>query len=136
MINYKYNDNVMDWYYVREEVFVKEQGFVNEFDELDGTSYHITMYKDNELMGCGRYFKDNDTYVIGRIALLKPFRGKGYSKLLIEEIERRIRLLGGTSAKLHAQCRAMPVYHKFGYQEYGEVEYDEHVEHMWMRKEF
>ena len=135
MINFKYSNNKQDWYYVREEVFVKEQGFANEFDDIDETCHHITMYENDTLMGCGRYFKDEDDYVIGRIALLKVFRGKGYSKMLIGEIERQIKLLGGCSSKLHAQCRVMPVYNKLGYKEYGEIEYDEHVEHMWMRKE-
>ncbi|MBR3840374.1 MAG: GNAT family N-acetyltransferase [Erysipelotrichales bacterium] len=136
MINYKYNDNVIDWYYVREEVFIKEQGFMNEFDDLDNISYHITMYEDDYLIGCGRYYKDEDYYVLGRIAILKPYRGNGYSKVLISEIEHQIKLLGGNKIKLHAQCRAMPVYNKLGYREYGEIEYDEHVEHIWMRKEF
>ena len=135
MIHFKYDNNQNDWYYVREEVFVKEQGFQNEFDDLDNTSLHITMYIDNELAGCGRYFKDDEYYVIGRIALLANYRKKGLSKILITEIENQIKNLGGTKTKLHAQCRAMPIYHAVGYKEYGEIEYDEHVEHIWMKKE-
>ena len=35
---------------------------------------------------------------------------------------------------LHAQCRATPFYERRGYEQYGPVELDEHVEHIWMRK--
>lgn len=134
MINFKMNNNEADWHFVREEVFVNEQGFHNEFDELDAICTHITMYDDEELIGCGRYYKDEVYYVIGRIALLKEYRGKGLSKILISEIEQQIVNNGGQKVKLHAQCRAIPVYRSLGYEPYGEIELDEHVEHIWMRK--
>ena len=36
---------------------------------------------------------------------------------------------------LHAQCRAEAFYQKCGYTPYGEIDYDEGVAHIHMRKE-
>ena len=44
MIEIKTKDNEQDYRYVRIEVFMKEQGFQNEFDEIDATAVHITVY--------------------------------------------------------------------------------------------
>ena len=38
MIEIKTKDNEQDYRYVRIEVFMKEQGFQNEFDEIDAIS--------------------------------------------------------------------------------------------------
>lgn len=41
--------------YIREEVFVKEQGFHNEFDEIDSRAIHLVILwkaKPPELPGC------------------------------------------------------------------------------------
>lgn len=135
MISFKFKDNYTDWHYVREEVFEKEQGFKEEFDDIDNWCTHVTMYEDDVLIGCGRYFKDDECYVIGRIALLMPYRKKGYSKVLISEIEKQIIAVGGKKIKLHSQCVATGVYAKCGYTPYGEIEYEEHVEHIWMGKD-
>ena len=32
---------------IREEVFMSEQGFKNEFDETDGKAFHLVMYDNN-----------------------------------------------------------------------------------------
>ena len=56
MIEIKTKDNEQDYRYVRIEVFMKEQGFQNEFDEIDATAVHITVYVDGTLAGCARCF--------------------------------------------------------------------------------
>lgn len=57
MIEIKTKDNEQDYRYVRIEVFMKEQGFQNEFDEIDATAVHITVYVDGTLAGCARCFQ-------------------------------------------------------------------------------
>ena len=32
---------------VRQRVFVEEQGFENEFDEIDDFAYHLVVYQNN-----------------------------------------------------------------------------------------
>ena len=45
-----------DAYKIREDVFIKEQGFVNELDEIDNIATHIVLYIDNEPVGTCRVF--------------------------------------------------------------------------------
>ena len=50
---------------IRIEVFVKEQGFKNEFDEIDTISHHIFVFDEGKPIGTCRFFKENDHYTIG-----------------------------------------------------------------------
>ena len=55
---------------IRIEVFMKEQGFKNEFDEIDTISHHIVVYDEGKPIGTCRFFKENNHYTIGRVAVL------------------------------------------------------------------
>lgn len=60
---------------IREEVFVKEQGFKDEFDSIDDKAFHLVFFDRNNAYGVCRYFKDdNGEYVIGRVAVVKSYR--------------------------------------------------------------
>ena len=74
MIEIKTKDNEQDYRYVRIEVFMKEQGFQNEFDEIDATAVHITVYVDGTLAGCARCFpkEEEAAWVFGRISPVSP----------------------------------------------------------------
>ena len=39
---------------IREEVFVREQGFDEEFDEEDGKAIHALLFHDGEALAVGR----------------------------------------------------------------------------------
>lgn len=60
--------------YDQEEVFVKEQGFQNEFDDIDDFATHICIYEDGKALGCVRFYVENDKMRIGRLAVLKQAR--------------------------------------------------------------
>lgn len=137
MITYKLCDNEADWRYVREQVFMIEQGFHEEFDEIDQTAEHITIYEDSKLVGCGRLYpkyKSGDCYCIGRIAIMSEFRKLGYGAVVIEKLEAIAKKNCAMSVELDAQCRAMNFYEKLGYEACGEIHLDEHVPHIKMRK--
>lgn len=126
---------------VRERVFMEEQGFANEFDEIDDdpATVHVTLYADGELVGCARTFPDPDhpepgRWVFGRLAVLPEYRHGGFGVALLTESERLAREAGATELHLHAQCRVTPFYERAGYEQYGPEELDEHVPHIWMRK--
>lgn len=61
-------------------------------------------------------------------------RRGGFGAALLAESERLAREAGATEMHLHAQCRVTPFYGRMGYAQYGPVELDEHVEHIWMEK--
>ena len=54
---------------LRKLVFVDEQGFQNEFDEIDENdkTKHIVVYKDSEPIGTCRFYMKDGEYNIGRL---------------------------------------------------------------------
>ena len=123
---------------IRISVFCDEQGFQEEFDELDETAIHVVAYDDNDTpMGTCRYSPTEKAgeYLIGRIAVSRTYRGQGIGGKLVTEAERQIRALGGSRAHIGAQVRAMPFYESLGYRSVGDRYMDEHVEHQGMEKQ-
>ncbi len=131
-------DRKDDAFEVRRRVYVEEQGFANEFEPIDDTAIHVTLYVDGVLCGCARVFPGPDGesgFVFGRLAVLPEFRHQGLAGVLLDTTEDKVRELGGTRIDLHAQCHVVPFYEAHGYQAYGDVGLDEGVEHIWMAKE-
>jgi len=121
---------------IRIEVFVKEQGFENEFDEIDTISHHIVAFDERKPIGTCRFFKENDHYTIGRVAVLKEYRNQHMGNLLLESAENEIKKLNGDLIVVHAQVRIHPFYEKQGYIQFGQIDDDEGVPHMWMKKRY
>lgn len=121
---------------IRKTVFVEEQGFQNEIDDLDekGRAIHIVLFYDDEAIGTCRYYKKNGEYRIGRIAVLKEYRGNGYGAALVKRAEEKIYEEGGREAVLSAQMRTKGFYEKSGYESEGEVYMEEMCPHIKMRK--
>lgn len=119
---------------IRKEVFQKEQGFVNEFDETDARAVHAVLYIKNEPAGTCRYFEEKDGWHIGRLAVLKSFRGAHLGAALLQFAEQRIRARGGKIVMLSAQERARAFYEKQGYIAYGDAFCEEECPHIAMQK--
>lgn len=122
---------------IREAVFIKEQGFKNEFDEIDSRAAHIVLYSDdNKPIATCRVFKneETDTYTFGRLAVIKEYRGRSLGSLMIKEAEKYVVQKGGKELVLHAQCRVVDFYKKSGFTEFGEIGEDEGCPHIWMKK--
>ena len=119
---------------IREEVFVKEQGFEEEFDSVDNIATHILAYDENKVVATCRFFKQENYYLIGRIAVIKEYRGSGIGREMIRYAEEQIKIIGGKEIKIHAQLRAQGFYTKLGYLSTGDCDYDEGCEHIWMKK--
>ena len=75
---------------IRKEVFMDEQGFCNEFDEIDKIAFHAVLYEDDRAAATGRMYyddKEHHCYVIGRLAVDKACRGKQYGARLLRFME-------------------------------------------------
>ena len=122
---------------IRTRVFVEEQGFKNEFDEIDSTATHIICYIDNTAIATGRLFLDENSkeYHIGRIAVDKSYRGKGIGGKILNYAENLVKEMGGKTLSLSAQERASRFYEKQGYCKKGEPYLDEYCPHIFMTKE-
>lgn len=122
---------------IREAVFREEQGFQNEFDEIDHTATHIVLFNEDELpVATCRVFwnKTMNTYTLGRLAVIKKCRGKNIGSAIVREAEKCVQEKGGKSIVLHSQCQAAGFYKKLGYEEFGDIENEEGCPHIWMRK--
>lgn len=121
---------------IRMAVFVEEQGFNEEFDTIDDISTHLVLFCDDKAAAVCRFYFDDikKEYLIGRLAVLPQYRGKGYGADLVIEAERMIRSRGGSSISLHSQCQAQRFYEKLGFFAYGESDFDEDCPHQWMTK--
>lgn len=136
MINFKVtNTRSEDEKMIRETVFIEEQKFKIEFDDIDDIATHIVMYLDNQPVGCCRLYIQKNEYHIGRIAVLKPYRGKGYGEKILLQAEKVAKEKGIDCINLSAQVRASGFYEKLGYKKYGEIYFDEYCEHIAMKKD-
>ena len=115
---------------IRIEVFMKEQGFENEFDDIYTISHHIVVFDEGKPIGTCRFFKENNHYTIGRVAVLKEYRNQHIGNLLLESAENEIKKLNGDLIVVHAQVRVSPFYEKQGYIQFGQIDDDEGVPHM------
>lgn len=123
---------------IRKKVFMDEQGFENEFDDIDKVASHIVMYNEKEepVATC-RLFESSEKnkYIFGRLAVIVSYRGMNIGTKMIKEAEKLVLKKGGISMSLHAQCRVKSFYEKSGYTESGEIDDDEGCPHIWMSKQ-
>lgn len=124
--------------YVRITVFVEEQGFRDQFDEIDKVAAHFVAFdENNQPIGTCRVFvsEDKDIYLLGRLAVVKEYRGKGLGGQIVSCAEKHVKEVGGKELRLHAQYQVAEFYEKLGYTSYGEIEEEEGHPHIWMKKE-
>jgi|LSQX01.3.fsa_nt_gb predicted GNAT family N-acyltransferase len=120
---------------LRQEVFVDEQGFVDEFDAFDAIAYHVTLYKEAVCVGVGRVYQDSDgSFHLGRIAIKKEERHKGYGRIIMDELEQLARRQGAKKLALSSQVQALKFYERCGYQAVGPRHMEQHCPHQNMIK--
>lgn len=121
---------------VRQHVFVEEQGYQLEFDEIDAAAWHILLMDGDRPVATGRTFPDETgCWHIGRVAVEKEYRGQAIGKLVVAGLEEQIRQLGGRRAVLSAQLHARRFYESMGYTAFGDTVYDEGQPHITMEKQ-
>lgn len=122
---------------IREEVFVEEQGFQQEFDETDSDAVHLVWYEAGEAAATCRYYAGDKEgiYWLGRLAVRKRFRSRHIGEKILSAAEGEIGRRGGTAIHLSSQVRAKEFYVKCGYHAIGEEYMDEYCPHIEMKKE-
>lgn len=131
-----YDEVVPEARYIRETVFLQEQGFEKEYDENDNVAKTIVIYDGDEAVGtCRLYWDDNVCcHHVGRIAVPKHRRGEGLGALVVTEAERVIKELGGKEVFISGQIQVAQFYKKLGYTQYGEVYMEENHPHVALKK--
>lgn len=122
---------------IRTEVFIDEQGFESEFDDIDSSSWHLVLFYNDYPIGCARFYsEDPETYHIGRVAVRKAFRNKKIGTYLLRFVETKIKELGGRWALVSSQLDKKGFYEKCGYHvaKEGEITFEEGCPHIDMAK--
>lgn len=121
---------------IRKEVFMNEQGFLQEFDEIDNIAWHIVLYdEDKPVAVCRVFYNEKEKfYVVGRVAVNKEYRGQGIGNKMLIEAENFVKSKKGKKIKLSAQSRVEKFYLKQGYERTGEEYLDEGCPHIGLIK--
>lgn len=120
---------------IREAVFVREQGFVQEFDERDGKAKHVLLLFCGEPAGTCRFWLEGREAHIGRVAVTGAMRGRGAGARLLAAAEAAAKEAGAAACVLCAQVRAAGFYGRCGYAACSEVFDEEGCPHVRMRKQ-
>ncbi len=122
---------------VREEVFIYEQGFSYDYDEMDNVSVHIVGFEGDEPIAACRVFESENkgVFILGRLAVKKACRNRGFGGEMVDAAKEYAKSVGGRHLILHSQLQAKGFYEKLGFREYGEIEYEEDCPHIWMKTE-
>jgi len=118
---------------VRETVFVQEQRVPVELelDELDPRSRHVLARdRDGRAIGTARLTPEGR---IGRMAVLREWRGSGVGSALLHALLRLAREDGRDGVALNAQVEAIPFYARHGFVAQGERFMEAGIEHQAMR---
>lgn len=72
---------------IREAVFMKEQGFKNEFDDIDLLALHLILYDGSQPAATCRLFPaaEQGVYLLGRLAVVKTYRGQKLGQRMLRE---------------------------------------------------
>ncbi|MBE8596708.1 GNAT family N-acetyltransferase [Xenorhabdus sp. BG5] len=120
---------------IRKQVFTDEQGFDAEIDidEYDDIALHVVVFDGEKPIGVLRGIqKDNNILKVGRVAVLRHYRGQGIGRKVMEFIKDFGRKNNIETIILSAQCHAQPFYESLGYQTQGEIYLEEGAEHIFM----
>lgn len=119
---------------IREDVFLTEQGFSTEYDDIDRMAYHFIVYDGEKPVATARLYGNEAPYHIGRVAVVKEYRSKGIGAYIMLQMENFAREQGMGTLTLSAQLRATDFYRKCGYNECGDEYMDEFCPHIDMLK--
>lgn len=118
---------------IRVEVFIREQG-VPEDDEWDdqdaGAQHFLARTADASVIGTARLTPAGR---FGRLAVLRPWRGRGVGAALLRSALEAARLKGLPEVVLAAQVHALDFYARAGFEAHGEIFDDAGIPHRWMR---
>jgi len=115
--------------YIREQVFIQEQGIApeDEWDDLDTTVLHFIVYDKEQPIATARLLPQHS---VGRVAVLVPYRKQGIGKILMQHIIEYARGHKLPYLKLSAQTYVTAFYEALGFHVQGEVYQDCGIPHI------
>lgn len=109
--------------FIRKQVFIIEQNIPEEeeWDDQDMISDHFVVYDQDQPIATARLLQNNS---VGRVAVLKTYRGQGIGRMIMLEIIRQAHQQDRTFLQLSSQVHAISFYEKLGFSIQGDA-YDE-----------
>jgi predicted GNAT family N-acyltransferase len=120
---------------IRTSVFVDEQHVPEEL-EWDGRDTACTQFLatiNSTPVATARLTPEGQ---IGRMAVLRNFRGKGFGSRLLTAVIEQAKHAGHKQVFLHAQVSVIEFYQAHGFTAYGDVFIDAGIEHRSMKRVF
>ena len=116
---------------IRYDVFVDEQNVPEELeiDGLDDKAKHVLTFVDGLPIGTGRILSDGH---IGRVAVLKNYRGLGIGKSIMKELVKCAQDLSLEKVWLSSQWHAHSFYLDLGFVCVGEIYKEAGINHIKM----
>ena len=116
---------------IRYKVFVDEQNVPVELeiDGFDGEAKHVLTFVDGLPIGTGRILSDGH---VGRVAVLKNFRGLGIGKSIMKELIKCAQDLSLEKVWLSSQWHAHSFYLDLGFVCVGEIYKEAGIDHIKM----
>ena len=114
---------------IRTAVFIQEQNIdeADEWDVQDPISIHFIVYDQNQAIATARLLQNNH---IGRVAVLKSYRGRGIGLMLMQVIIQQAQLENRSELELSAQSYASSFYEKLGFYVIGSEYLDCGIAHV------
>lgn len=129
------DENIKDAFYIRKEVFIKEQGVPPEV-EIDGSdknAKNMILTVDSKPVGTGRLIKIDNKMYLGRLCVLKKYRGKGYAKNIALFLLNEAKNMGYNEVFIHAQSYVKDFYEKIGFKAFGNEFLEAGIPHINMK---
>lgn len=122
-------------YKLRELIFIQEQNVPIEMekDKDDGLATHFLLFDVKKPIGVGRVVAKSNIAVVGRLGVLKEYRGKGAGFRLMQEIIGYCRAEGYIKIILGAQEHALDFYKKIGFEVCSDRYMDANIPHYKMQ---
>ena len=121
---------------IRRTVFIEEQKVPEEleWDGLDeGCQHLLALDNNNKAIGTGRLCEHGH---IGRMAVIKDWRGKGVGGALLKKLIDTAQKTGTLKLVLNAQISAAGFYARYGFSAEGDEFMDAGIPHLRMTRYF
>jgi predicted GNAT family N-acyltransferase len=140
------SDDLTDIFEIRRKVFIEEQGIPceEEFDTYDNDAVFCVVYEPKEMkddegkeevisVATGRLvLLEDGRYKIGRVAVLKEYRGRKYGDMVVKMLVNKAFMSGAMMVYISSQISAKGFYQTIGFEEYGEIYMEAGIEHIGM----
>lgn len=116
---------------IRDKVFGEEQKISPEKirDAYDAQAVHLLIYVDGKAVATGRIYHDGSQFRMGRICVLKEYRGQGIGDLAVRLLLYKA-FQFANRLYISAQAYLEDFYKKFGFETVGEPFLEEEIPHV------